>query len=141
MRYTESEGPPSCPATLPEPWRAIWDEVIQSVGSDHWRLADGPVVEAYVTTLARLRSVQEALARDGEIDADGNRTQASRVAEACAKVLAQIAPKLRLCPSARHDARQANRTTSGGTAMDAYLKGIDALRESHAPDKTWKDHR
>ena len=124
MRYRDLQGPPNCPATLPEPWQPIWQEVVESVGPDHWAAADGAILEAYVSTLARLRSVQGRLAAEGEVNKDGERTQASRVAEACAKVLGQLAPKLRLCPSARTDSRQAGRTTNGGTAMDAHIRSM-----------------
>lgn len=129
-RYQSEFGPPACPESLPSEWRGVWESVVSSVGPDHWRASDAPVVEAFVTSLARLRAVQAIIAADGEIGADGERTQASRIADACAKALVQAAPKLRLCPSARHDARQAARSTSGSRASDNYLSMLDGLRES-----------
>jgi len=129
MRYQHRDGAPSAPETLPEQWVSIWDQVVNSVGADHWRASDGPVLEAFVTSLARLRAAQAAIAEHGEIDADGNRTQASRIADACAKSITQAAPKLRLCPSSRTDSRQASRTTQGTRANDEYLAMLDSLRQ------------
>jgi len=133
LRYQHRDGAPSAPDSLPSEWRAIWDEVVNSAGADHWRAADGPALEAFVCALARLRAAQATIVEHGEVDAEGKRTAASRIAESAAKAVMQAAPKLRLCPSSRTDSRQASRTTLGSRGLDEHMALMDSLRTTPEP--------
>lgn len=86
---------------LHDPWNAI----ANSLPAGYFRPSDRPLLQAYVQTAAFHRDCAQILAREGlfyETRSGTKRTHpAAGMMLELASTLAQLATKLRLCPSAR----------------------------------------
>jgi hypothetical protein len=88
---------------------ALFDDLLRSVPRDHFAKWDLPLLRTYAGALVVAREAEARAATD---------PQALKRWEAAARVCSQLAGKLRVCPSARLEARTAMRRL--GDAPQSY---------------------
>ena len=100
------------PAYLKKEEKAVWEHVVNHSAPAHFKQADAPLLALYCTSIHLARFYADAIGDEGD---DGrnhkNWTENARLS-------ASLATKLRLTPSSRYDARQADRY-SNAVADDA----------------------
>lgn len=103
------------PADLPEPCRAIWRELVDSLPPDRFHASDRPLLVLYTRALHQAELAYEALEQYGAA-ADDSVSPWQRVADSAVKQAATLATKLRLCPLSRMDRKVAGPAARGGDA-------------------------
>lgn len=101
------------PADLPEPCRAIWRELVDSLPPDRFHASDRPLLVMYCRALLQAQLAFEALEQYGACDGDSV-SPWLRVSDSAAKQAATLATKLRLCPQSRLDRKVAGPAARGG---------------------------
>jgi P27 family predicted phage terminase small subunit len=100
------------PEFLGEAEAAEWREIVQSMPADYFRPSDAPLLAAFCMASAIYKQAGALIAEKGLIISDPSGRQmanpASAVLTAQASSMAQMAGKLRLCPSSRYNAKSAN---------------------------------
>jgi len=96
-----------------------WRMIVDSLPADYFRPSDISLLSAYCISAAFYRQAAEEMSRDGivYVDERGKRmtNPAHAVLTSQASAMAQIAVKLRLCPSARYSEKVAA-TKAGSSA-------------------------
>lgn len=99
--------------------RLEWVEIVNSLPADYFRPADVSLLAAYCTARAFYKAAALEMKRDGIVlmDERGKRYShpAHAILQSQASAMAQMAVKLRLCPSSRYsDKSAATKTDAGG---------------------------
>lgn len=106
------------PEHLTEEQAAEWRAIVDSLPADYFRPGDVPLLAAYcVASVFYKRAAADMQARGLTITDDRGReyvNPAHQVLTSQAAAMAQMAVKLRLCPSARYSEKQA--ATKAGSA-------------------------
>lgn len=121
------------PPFLTEAQALEWCEIVNSLPADFFRPGDAPLLAAFCVASALHKAAAAALEADGAI----GRTEkgwpyvhpATQLLNTQAGVMAQLAMKLRLCPSARMVQMDANKQ-AGETAKGARPWGDEPQRKS-----------
>lgn len=104
----------------PEPWPNLseaeavyWRNVVASLPADWFRPSDLPLLAAYCKVAARHDAAVARLENEEpvieNVRTGGQQPNANfRIIQQCVMQMAQLATKLRLCPSARYDRQKAN---------------------------------
>lgn len=96
---------------------AEWRAIVDSLPADYFRPGDVPLLAAYCTASAFYKQAKEELRTDGlTIMDDKGRTYANpahQILTSQASAMAQMAVKLRLCPSARYTEKSAGTKAKG----------------------------
>ncbi len=87
-----------------------------SVSADHFRSADGFLVEQYAQAIAMAREAFELLQRDGTT-VDGKLNPQVTVLEKAHRSCVALAARLRLAPQSRTEAKSAGRQKVGPTSV------------------------
>ena len=87
-------------AGLPAPIAAAFDEILASVGPQHFKPADRILLEELARSLALLREAGAHVARDG-IYVDGKVHPCLRITQKERALVAMLATRLRLTPQSR----------------------------------------
>lgn len=98
------------PDHLDEAEAAEWRAIVDSLPADYFRPGDVPLLGAFCTASALYKQARAAIKRDGITVEDGRRTYphpAKDILTTQASSMAQMAVKLRLCPSARYTEKSA----------------------------------
>ena len=118
----------------PAPWPALteaeatyWRNVVDSLPADWFRPSDLPQLAAYCKAAAQQDAAHARLADEDavEMNAAGTRVPNPnfRIIAACTQQMAQLAGKLRLCPSARYDEKKAARAGKDAPAAKPWEFG------------------
>lgn len=89
--------PPTTPQGLSPKVKVIFHDLVGSVGASHFREVDWPLLELYANAIFNTRVLQHQLEKRGY---DKDVLTALKDER---KMIATLAIRLRLCPSARHD--------------------------------------
>jgi len=96
------------PADFDDAQRARWKEIVDSLSADFFRPADVPLLRAYVIAATFFDDAAKRMKDDGIVlKSDKGNWQAHpahAVLTSQASAMAQLAVKLRLCPSSRYQA-------------------------------------
>jgi len=115
------------PNDLPEPCRAVWRELVDSLPPDRFHKSDRPLLVLYCRALYQADLAFEALEQYGAADGDSV-SPWLRVADSSAKQAATLATKLRLCPQSRLDRKVAGPAARGGEAAPRPWESEEPLR-------------
>lgn len=100
------------PEFLTDAEAAEWRDIVSSLPADYFRPSDVALLAAFCTASAVYKQARALIAEKGLVIADerGKLTAnpASQILTAQASSMAQMAGKLRLCPSSRYNAKSAN---------------------------------
>lgn len=111
---------------LDDQMRALWDEIVRSLPADYFRPGDAPLLAAYcMATVFYMRAAEEIQEGPTLMDDKGRRyaNPAGQLLNTQAAAMAQLAVKLRLCPSARYSTRGASsKTDNAGAANKPWSK-------------------
>jgi hypothetical protein len=97
----------------PKSVKAIFHEVVMSVPADHFRPADGYLVEAYAQVIALGREAYDLLERDGTTLPDGRLSPQVTALEKYHRSSVALAARLRLAPQSRTEAKSTARQKLG----------------------------
>lgn len=102
--------------TLDADMRQVWDEIVASLPADYFRPGDGPLLAAFcMATVFFTRAAEEVQAHGPMIlNPDNGRYYANPAQQLLVtqtSAMAQLAGKLRLCPSARYSTKSASTKT------------------------------
>jgi P27 family predicted phage terminase small subunit len=111
----------SPPPDLPEPARAIWSQLVDSLPGDRFHASDRPLLGLYCRVLHQADVALRAVEKHGAVDASDTNPWV-KVAESAIKQCALLSSKLRLCPQTR---------------MDRKVAG-PAAREDQSASKPWE---
>lgn len=107
------------PAHLTEEHRAEWTAIVDSLPADYFRPGDVPLLAAYcIAATFYKRAAADMEARGLHLCDDKGReyvNPAHQVLTSQASAMAQMAVKLRLCPSARYSEKTAATKTGAGS--------------------------
>ena len=120
------DGRPSrltAPRHLSSAAAGIWREIVAALPAEHLRPSDEALMASYCEWTATARRAAAELATNGEV-IDGKPSAWLIVAEKAQRAQAALAPKLRLCPSARTDPKTVARAR-GGFDADALLRELE----------------
>ena len=105
--------------------QAVWDDIVNSLPADYFRPGDGPLLAAYCMATVFYTKAAGEVAHFGPTLMDdkgrsyGNPAQQLLVTQA--STMAQLAVKLRLCPSARYSTKSAStKTDNAGAAKKPW---------------------
>lgn len=102
----------NAPAYLSDAEAAEWTEIVSSLPADYFRPSDIPLLSALCTASALHKQARAFIEEKGLITVDDHGVcrpnPASQILTAQASSMAQMAGKLRLCPSSRYDEKKAN---------------------------------
>ncbi len=110
----------TAPAHLTTEQRQAWVEIVDSLPADYFRPGDVPLLAAYCVAATFYRRAAADMEARGMTLADDKGREytnpAHQVLTSQASAMAQMAVKLRLCPSARYSEKKAATaaSTSGG---------------------------
>jgi len=107
------------PAYLDEAALKKWQEIMASLPANFFRAGDGPLLGAYCTAMSFYEQAAIQIQLEGIVIDDGKRRMAhpaKDILTSQASAMAQMAVKLRLCPSARYDEKQAKTKTPATNA-------------------------
>ena len=108
LAVSQIPGEPKVPqpsATLSPEVREIFRELVRTTPRGHFRVSDGPVIEAYASAVATIRRAEHELAENGPVTAAGRVSPWTRVQAEASKTIASLSMRLRLCPQARATSR------------------------------------
>lgn len=113
------------PAHLSDAEASEWREIVNSLPAAYFRPSDVPLLAAYCTASAIYKQARHHVDEKGLvlIDERGRMTAnpASQILTNQASSMAQLAVKLRLCPSARYTPKSAaTKTASSGTGKKPW---------------------
>ena len=100
---------PKASTGLPVEVRTIFDELIRTTPAGHFRVSDGPVLEAFASAVAMARKAELELASAGPVTPAGRVSPWLRVQAEAGKIIASLSMRLRLCPQARMTSRATSR--------------------------------
>lgn len=125
----KSDARISPPDWLARAGAVVWREVVNSLPANYFRPSDEPLLAAYCTSTACYREAAEIVGRDGMILENDRGTKYANPANAMmlahASSMAQLAVKLRLCPSARYDREK---------------KGVKGIKDGGG-ERPWDDRK
>lgn len=105
METVSNDNRPAPPEWLAPAQARKWREIVDSLPASYFRPADYPMLAAFCTAAAAHQEAAEILEREGLIveGAKGFRfpNPAAAIMSQQSSTMAQLAIKLRLCPSAR----------------------------------------
>lgn len=105
------------PEHLTEAQATEWKSIVDSLPADYFRPGDVPLLAAFCTASAFYKEAQAHMAEHGMVITDDHgrmrANPASQILTTQASSMAQMAVKLRLCPSARNSAGKAGRDSEG----------------------------
>ena len=113
------------PSHLDEDEAAIWHAIVDSLPADYFRPGDAPLLAAFCTASVFYERARSDLKERGlSIMDDRGRESvnpAHQILTSQASAMAQMAVKLRLCPSARYSERKAGavQAKTGGRPWEA----------------------
>jgi hypothetical protein len=85
--------------------KKIFHELIRTTPAGHFRVSDGPVLEAFAAAVAMARRAELELASAGPVTPAGRVSPWLRVQAEAGKTIASLSMRLRLCPQARATSR------------------------------------
>ncbi len=103
----------------------VFMDIVSSCPPEHFTAADRPLLAQFCEALALSARAARELHRSGPVK-NGRASAWLTVAEKAWRATAALAPKLRLCPSARYDARAAGRK-----AHEPPASIVDRFLEQH----------
>ena len=108
------EPPEHC--RLTEDQRRVWDEIVNSLPGDYFRPGDGPLLAAYCMAADLHWQAYQLVMQHGIMicNEDNGRFYSNPAQQTMlmhASSMAQLAGKLRLCPSARYSTKSASTKT------------------------------
>jgi P27 family predicted phage terminase small subunit len=110
------------PAHLTDEQRLEWDSIVDSLPADYFRPGDIPLLAAYCTASTFYKRAAVDMEQRGMYIRDDRGREytnpAHQVLTSQAGAMAQMAVKLRLCPSARYSEKQAS-TKAGSAALSS----------------------
>lgn len=110
------------PAGLTKEELKEWNDIVQSLPADYFRPADIPLLSTFCTASAFYKQCKRIVDEEGLIltNERGNsyKNPATDIMQSQAATMAQLAVKLRLCPSSRYTDRGAG-AKHGGKAKGA----------------------
>ena len=99
------------PEHLTDAERTEWEQIVLSLPADYFRPGDIPLLAAFCTASALYKEARAILQEKGMLIADERgivrANPASQILTAQASSMAQLAGKLRLCPSSRYTEKAA----------------------------------
>ena len=101
-------GEPKVPqpsAGLSAAVKTIFHELVKTSPRGHFRVSDGPVIEAYASAVSTIRRAEHELAEDGPVTPAGRVSPWVRVQADASKTIASLSMRLRLCPQSRATSR------------------------------------
>ena len=108
----------SVPAHLDEAEAAEWRGIVNSLPADYFRPGDVPLLAEFCIASAMSKWCNATLKAEGAVISDDRRTWAHpavSIQQMQRSAMAQLAVKLRLCPSARYTEKSAaTKTASAG---------------------------
>ena len=107
------------PAFMSDAALEKWNEIMASVPANFFRAGDGPLLASYCQSYDFYVQAAIQVQMGGIVIFDGKRMTSNPAKDmlvAMASAMAQMAVKLRLCPSARYDEKQAKTKTPSGNA-------------------------
>jgi len=111
----------TAPKDLTDAQRKQWRSIVNSLPADYFRPSDVSLLRAYCIASAMLADAADEIGRDGITIDNGHGRRvphaAVHVMSAATAAMAQMAVKLRLCPSSRYDDRTA--ATKANASKDA----------------------
>jgi len=94
-----------------------WHQIVSSLPADYFRPGDVPLLAAFCTASAFYKEAQRLMQEQGLVLIDDRGISrahpASQILTAQASSMAQMAVKLRLCPSSRYDKNKAAKDQRG----------------------------
>lgn len=100
------------PAGFKPEYLAEWREIVDSLPADYFRPGDIPLLAAFCAASARHKQADALLDQHGLVTANDRGTlvanPAATILQLQASTMANLAVKLRLCPSARYSEKMAN---------------------------------
>lgn len=113
------------PEHLSDDQRVIWREIVGSLPADWFRPGDVPLLAAYCCADSFYRRAVAEMTSGGLVKMDDKGREyvnpAHSVLTSQASAMAQMAVKLRLCPSARYSEKQADtKTKSAGVGRKPW---------------------
>jgi phage terminase small subunit len=99
----------SPPSNLNKHEQEVFKQIVASVPARHFAQSDLVLLTRYVKNISLAANAADHLQREGAVDANGKLSPWLRAAEKLDRTIIALASKLRLCPSARYDARAAQR--------------------------------
>lgn len=107
------------PPELSEAARTVWEAVTLSVGPDHFRPSDAPVLRTFCEATGLADRAAAELAKE-TVSKDGKVSPWLAVMEKATRTQNTTALRLRLCPSARTDPKTVGRNPGppGAPAVD-----------------------
>jgi P27 family predicted phage terminase small subunit len=106
----------ACPDHLTEPQQAEWRLIVNSLPADYFRPADVPLLGAFCAASALYKEALAMIQAEGIVIDMGSRRAAhpaKDILTSQASAMAQMAVKLRLCPSARYTEKTAATKSNG----------------------------
>jgi P27 family predicted phage terminase small subunit len=107
------------PDFLTDEQKAEWDSIVNSLPADYFRPGDIPLLASFCAASALYKNALKMIQAEGIVlETDGGRKYAhpaKDILTSQASAMAQMAVKLRLCPSARYTEKSAQtKTASAG---------------------------
>jgi hypothetical protein len=106
------------PASLSDPERVVFANLVASCDPDHFRLSDAPLLCRYAEAVVLAEKAAEELRRRGAVMKDGRVSAWITVQEKAVRALVSLSMRLRVSPQARLDAKKLDRR--GGVRPSAY---------------------
>ena len=101
------------PASLSDIERKVWTSLVKSVGSDHFKRCDVPLLAEYVRAAALCAKAAAAINQEGAV-VNGKCNPWVTVAEKSGRALVALSARLRVCPQSRFDRLKAGTTAKTG---------------------------
>jgi hypothetical protein len=106
------------PASLSDPERVVFANLVASCDPDHFRLSDAPLLCRYAEAVVLAEKAAQELRRRGAVTKDGRVSPWVTVQEKAVRALVSLSMRLRVSPQARLDAKKLDRR--GGVRPSAY---------------------
>lgn len=107
-----------CPEHLTDAQRAEWHLIVNSLPADYFRPGDVPLLGCFCAASALYKEALAMIQSEGIVVGEGNSRKAhpaANILQSQSASLAQMAVKLRLCPSARYTEKTAATKSNGAT--------------------------
>jgi P27 family predicted phage terminase small subunit len=89
------------PKELSAAERAIWMQVVSGCKQGHFQASDAPLLVAYCQSIAQHARAIKALAKEGDVTANGKVNPWALIQEKAGRAIATYAARLRCSPQAR----------------------------------------